>query len=100
MGRGIKIPWMRRGSKYHGYGGRYIMRRWSKYIMDKRVIISGKCVNTPWEGDQNTMGEGCQNTMGKWEFIPLVGWSIYHGEGVKIPWVEDQYSMGRGVKIL
>ena len=25
--------------------------------------------------------------MGKWEFIPLVGWLIYHGEGVKISWV-------------
>ena len=43
-------------------------------------------------------GEGCQNTIGKWEFIPLVGWSIYHGEGVKIPWVGDQYSIGRGSK--
>ena len=26
--------------------------------MDRRVIISVKCVNIPWEGDQNTMGRG------------------------------------------
>jgi hypothetical protein len=79
---------MDRRTKYHGNG---VEIQWvrGQYIMDRRVIISGKCVNTPWEGDQNTMGEGCQNTMGKWEFIPLVGWSIYHGEG-------GQNTMGRG----
>ena len=27
--------------------------------------------------------------MGKWELTPLVGWSIYHGEG-------GQNTMGRG----
>jgi hypothetical protein len=26
--------------------------------MDRRVIISGKCVNIPCEGDQNTIGRG------------------------------------------
>ena len=30
MGRGVKIPLIG-GSKYHGYGGRNIMGRWSKY---------------------------------------------------------------------
>jgi hypothetical protein len=29
-GEGVKIPWIE-GSKYYGYGGRYIMGRWSKY---------------------------------------------------------------------
>ena len=40
------------------------MGRWSKYILDRRVIISGKCVNTPLEGDQNTMGRGVKIWVG------------------------------------
>ena len=51
MGRGVKIAWMGRGvkipliggSKYHGYGGRYIMGRWSKYHGYWCLNTMGKC---------------------------------------------------------
>jgi hypothetical protein len=48
---------MDRRTKYHGNG---VEIQWvrGQYIMDRRVIISGKCVNIPWEGDHNTMGRG------------------------------------------
>ena len=63
------------------------MGRWSKYILDRRVIISGKCVNMPWGGDQNTMVRGVKIP---WEIGSLYHWSIYHGEG------GGQNTMGRG----
>ena len=69
-----------------------------QYIMDRRVIILGKCQYTMGRGSKYH-GEGCQNTIGKWEFIPLVGWSIYDGEGGQNTMGRDQYSMGRGIKI-
>ena len=42
MGRRFKIPWIG-GSKYHGYGGRYAMSRWTKI---------------PWVVGQDTMDRG------------------------------------------
>ena len=63
---------MDRRSKYHGNG---VDIPWVgvQYIMDRWVIILGKCVNIPWEGDQNTMGRGVK--------IPWESGSLYHWWG-------------------
>jgi hypothetical protein len=71
---------MDRRTKYHGNG---VEIQWvrGQYIMDRRVIISGKCVNIPWEGDQNTM------TLYPWciDILPMVFRPPNHGILIPLP---------------